>query len=286
MTNKKILLLWSTVILLFISCGEQDRSVSANKSNTSASIADAESPNDTTRIVIKSAEIKLQVDDVSANIKTIMSAVKTMNGQVLHYEVNSNREYQQEIACSLDSSMIISHINPQGFMKVKVPIEQSDSFIHTMLSMNASIDKLLVDEDDVTEDLTEKSAFAKTKPSLDTNPTNLKEAAYADHQNEVAITRKTDYSKLHYRTQFLWFDIYLQGHSYIEKSKTATIHDLHEPFYVKAYQAIKTGGYAFSILLIALLHIWPFILLIIAAALVFKRTWLKEIKKTIMSWKK
>ncbi len=283
MTNKIILLLWSAVILLFISCGEQDRTLSEKRSKASSSGAKSAPANDTSRMVIKTAEIKLQVDDVSENIKTIQSTVHSMNGHVIHYEVNSNRQYQQEIAWSLDSGIIINNINPQGFMKVKVPTEQSDSFIHAMLSMNASIDKLLVDEEDVTEDLSEKADLADMDSPLETKPTHLKETVYADHKNEVAIMRKADYNRLDYRTKYLWFDIYLQGHTFVEKTKTATMHDLHEPFYVNAFKAIEAGGYAFSIFLVALLHVWPFILLIILFMIAYKRKWFRVFQKPILT---
>ncbi len=272
MTSKKNLLLWSTVILLFISCDDQYNGAAVTTSDASTPASEESIQSDTARITIKTAELKLKVDDVSKKMKDIQQTVNSMNGHVMHYEVNANRRYQQELAVSLDSTMVIHEISPEGFMKVKVPVAQSDTFIHTMLSMKADIDKLLVDEEDVTEDLQQKKEFAQPFPILPkTKPTRLKEVMYADQKNAAQIMLKADYAKLNYRTRYLWFDIYLQGDSFLEKKSIATVKEMHEPFYVDACHAISGGWHTFSGFLVSVLHLWPFILILGLIVIVYRR---------------
>jgi len=280
MNSKKNLLLWGTVILLFTSCGEQYKGAAVSIADASATDTEEVTESDSARIIIKTAELKLKVDDVSQKIKEIQKSVNDINGHVMHYEVNANRQYRQELAVSLDSSMIIHEISPQGFMKVKVPVNQSDTFIHTMLSMKADIDKLLVDEEDVTEDLQQKKELAQPVPILpETRHVRLKDVMFADHKNAEQIMLKADYAKLNYRTRYLWFDINLQGNSYLEKRMVATAKEMHEPFYVDICKAMRAGWYTFSVFLVAALHLWPFILVALLMIIGYRKRWFRLIQK-------
>jgi hypothetical protein len=273
MTNQKIVPVFFASLFLFFSCAN---SPNASTDLETASVVPATkniaqaSPE---RVVLKTAELKLQVDNVPQKVKEIQSVISTMQGHVIHYEINTNKFFKKELEYSLDSSYVINECKPEGLLKVKIPISQCDTFIQTMLSMNTDIDKLLIDEEDVTEDLIEKKELISTGAIKGIEENSLKKEKYYDDKNETTIRRKAEYSKLNYRAKYLWFDIYLQGNSYLEKNKIASSKIMYTPFYVKALKAINEGWQGFSLLLTLLLRIWPFILIVIIILLIYKRKW-------------
>ena len=265
-------------ILAFIACGLLVSSCSQKYDETSSSGGSPTEilPPDSSRMVIKTAELKLNVVNVTEKIKEIQQAVNSMNGHVIHYEITSNRAYKQEVAYSLDSAFVVDEIHPEGLIKIRIPTTASDTFIQAMLSMESGVDKLLFDEEDITEDLNERRELAMTVPIKNKtkrlSPTKI---------NVFAIERKTEYLKGKYRTQYVWFDIYLQGNSYLEKKKIASNHQMHPPIFINLVSALETGWYAFATFFTGLLTAWPFLLVLILLLILFKRKWSHWLKRPV-----
>ena len=271
MFNQKVCypILWS--ILFLTSCGENDNS----KPNVAEAVSESSTPAmdqaATERQVIKTAEIKLHVDQVPAKLKQVQRFVQTCDGHITHYEMNSNRVCQKEVECSLDSSYVIQEIDPEAYMKIKVPVLMADSFTNCLLSMDAQIDRLLVDEEDVTEEMNEKKSLIQVGSLGNNQAVELKEKMYADDKLISQIKEKTSLAKLNYKTRYLWFDVYLHGNTIVEKSKIASIKTLHEPFYVNGIKAIQSGWYGASILIVTLLNVWPLLILIGLVFILYKK---------------
>lgn len=277
MTAQKTMLAFIACCLFIASCKQYDKNSMAELQPASASAIDEASLPDSMRTVIRTAEIELRVDDVSKKINDIQSTVNQFKGHVTHYEINSNVSSQQEVACSIDSSNMVRQLNPEGYLKVKIPVESSDSFVHAMLKMNAEIDKLLLDEEDITESLKEKKELVNSYVSGTSKTSGLKGQMYDDDKQEEMISRKSEYARLNYKSSFLWFDIHLKGNSYTETHRIASAKNIHEPFYVKAYQAFNSGWYVFSMFLIVLLNLWPFLIAGLLILISIKKKWWKKL---------
>ena len=222
-------------------------------------------------MVIKTAEIKLNVKNIEEDIQQFQQKVNALNGHVFHYEINNNRLLENEFQQSLDSSYQIYKIEPIGFMKVKVPVSQTDEFVNYVLSKNGVIEHFSLNEEDVTEDLQEKKELigveaetAEIKPTIASNK-------HEKNNKEEKIIRKTDFKKLDYKTNFIWFDISLNGESFIDKKIVASSKNYRTPFYVSTLNALDSGWYLFSQLLVGLLHLWPFVLLGLLVLIVIKK---------------
>lgn len=277
MTAQKTMLAFIACLLLIVSCKQYDKNSKAEIQAATASAIDEATQVDSARTIIRTAEIELQVDDVPQKINEIQSTVTHFNGRVTHYDINSNQTFQQEVACSTDSSTVIRQLSPVGHMKVKVPAEYSDTFVHALLSLDADIDKLLMDEEDVTEDLLEKKELVNSYASNASKTTALKGQMYDDEKHEQMISRKSDYAKLHYKSNYLWFDIHLKGKPSIESHRIVSAKNIHEPFYVNAYKAFNSGWYVFSMFLVVLLNLWPFIILAVLLLVAIKKKWFRKI---------
>jgi hypothetical protein len=266
------LLLGSIACLFFFACSQEnqdfDKAAPSEISNESFNL---ESNNDSNRMVIKTAEIKLNVKNIEEDIQQFQQKVIALNGHVFHYEINNNRLLENEFQQSLDSSYQIYKIEPIGFMKVKVPVSQTDEFVNYVLSKNGVIEHFSLNEEDVTEDLQEKKELigveaetAEIKPTIASNK-------HEKNNKEEKIIRKTDFKKLDYKTNFIWFDISLNGESFIDKKIVASSKNYRTPFYVSTLNALDSGWYLFSQLLVGLLHLWPFVLLGLLVLIVIKK---------------
>ena len=279
MKPKQIILVAIIFSLLFTSCGNTESYQSAPNSSAEAMVsADSVTTSSSDRKIIKTAEIKIQVDKVPDKIREIQTAVNEVNGQVFHFEINSNKSFLKDIAYNLDSSYSMYTMNPEGIMKVKIPKQYADTFINKMLLMNAEIDQLLINEQDITEDITEKKELIQSVSNRAEASNKLKNQIYSDEKTEETISRKKDLSKLNYRTSYLWFDIYLKGNTYLSKTKIASSKDLHEPTFVSMFNALESGWYFFSLFLTALLYLWPFIVFGIILFVGYKKKWFQLLR--------
>lgn len=271
---KTKILLGLSACLFFFACKEANTDY--DTASTEAVIAKDESINfesnsDSARTVIKTAEIKLNVKNIEQEIQSFQDKVNALNGHVFHYEINNNRSLEKEYQQSLDSSYQIYKVEPIGYMKVKVPVSQTDDFVQFVLSKNGVIEQFSLDEQDVTEDLQEKKELV----NLDVNTTTKKQTIasndYDKYTKEEKIKRKTDFKKLAYKTNFLWFDIAMNGNTFIDKKIIASSKNYRTPFYVSALKALDNGWFIFSQLLVGFLHLWPFLLLTVLVLIVIKK---------------
>jgi hypothetical protein len=266
------LLLGSIACLFFFACNQANQDYV--KESTSASSNESfnfESATDSNRMFIKTADIKLNVKNIEEEIQLFQQKVNALNGHVFHYEINNNRSLEKEFQQSLDSSYQIYKVEPIGFMKVKVPVSQTDEFVQYVLSKNGVIEHFSLDEEDVTEDLQEKKELIGVEVKTAVKKPTIASKEYNNNNNEEKIIRKADFKKLVYKTNFLWFDIALNGDTFIDKKIVASSKKYRTPFYVSALKALDNGWYLFSQLLVGLLHLWPFVLLALLILVVIRK---------------
>jgi len=214
------------------------------------------------RIIIKTAEIRLNVNKVEESIQHFQTLVNQLDGHVYHYEIDHEKQLADEVQHTLDSNILITNIHPTGMMKVKIPFAQSDRFISEVLAMDGDIDHFLLDENDVTEDIHEKKNLMLLDANGSTVNTKNKNASNTSiPSKETLIKRTTDFAKLNYQTKHLWFDIHFNGLSYQTKQMTLAPQSISTPFFIKAYKSLQDGWHGISFIVIALLKLWPLILM-------------------------
>lgn len=278
------------LILLCIflaSCSDQ------NAASTFESLAtsDAATPADTImgeeRVVIKTADISMQVNKVEESVQWFQTLVNQMDGHVYHYELQNQKQFSEEVKYTLDSSMRTHVVHPSGQMKVKIPVQNCDTFISAVLKMNGTINHFIFDENDITEDHTEKKELMQSdatilqenRPNVQkTKKANKVDGVYlAKELSESYIKRKSDFLASNYKIKNLWFDIHLQGKDYTSTEMTANAHTVHTPFYVSAIDALSKGWYGFSLFLTLILRLWPFLLIALVLLLAIKKGWFKRV---------
>lgn len=259
--------------VLYVSCSEMKSPASETTATTEASVL----PDTTTgddRVIIKTADISMDVNRVEESVQAFQELVNAMHGHVYHYEIQNEKYARNEVQHTMDSSIVINEIHPQGMMKVKVPVQYGDTFVSAVLKMNGSIVNFLLDENDVTEDITEKKELMLNDAGIarqKRTPGNTEEDYFDKETKESYIARKAAFSKMNYQTRYLWFDISLKGKTYTDKQIIASAETVHTPFYVRATEALNNGWYGFSLFITLLLNLWPFFIIALLALIVIKR---------------
>jgi len=262
-------LFWAACLLLSLlyasSCSTSyapERSSAEAAPSEAAALPDTVLPAD--RVVIKTAELSMEVKELEPAVHAFQELLQPMGGKIYHYELEKQLLSSTETDYKLDSTLQVRSISPTGQLKIRVPVQYGDSFIAAVLLMDASVSRFYFDEQDITEDITEQKELMLSETGKGKR-TSSKDRVASDDQ-ETYIQRKADFSKMAYRTKHLWFDVRLNGQTYTERTMLPAMRSVRSPFYVRAFQALQDGWYGFSVFLIALMHGWPFILL---AALVY-----------------
>jgi len=197
-----------------------------------------------------------------------------MQGHVFHYELQNEKQLQQEVQQSQDSLLQITSIQPGAMMKIRVPAQYGDTFIASVLKMNGRIENFLFDENDVTEIITEKKELMLTDARLSTEKKTTTKDRHPEIEaptNESFIRRKADYAKMNYQSKNLWFDIRLKGKKYTIQQISARTPDLQIPFTVRAATAFQNGWYGLSLLITTLLNLWPLFVIAILLLLLIRK---------------
>jgi hypothetical protein len=275
-SHQKIIIALLCTSLYFLSCSNASnyQATEASSSTEAASLPDTAMQPD--RIIIKTADITMDVNNVEQSIQDFQYMLQAVNGHIYHYEIHNEKQNQTEVQHSFDSNLVATTIAPIGYLKVKVPVGYADSFISQVISMNGQINDFMFDENDVTESITEKKELMLSdagEVSHAKKNASLEKQYYDKETRESFIARKADFSKLAFQTKNLWFDIHLKGSSYVDKTYTASTENYRTPFYVRATQALNNGWYGFSIFLTLILQMWPFIIVAFVVYWAFKKKW-------------
>lgn len=273
-----------TAILLF-GCAEHNQSANLSSATNEEAVTTESTPDasvtDEDRILIKTANLSMDVDQVEESIHDFQTLVNRLDGHVFHYTVKNQKVSTREVQSTIDSAMLIHEIHPYAMLKVRVPVQHGDSFIQSVLGMNGTVSDFYFDENDVTETITEKKELmlADANPGA-TKAKSLKQQYFDKDRKEEYIRRKAVFSKMAYQTKHLWFDIQLDGLNYTSKQMISVAGKIRTPFYVRAFESLQNGWYGFSVFLTAILAVWPFILMGFVVYFAIRSRWFKRFLRT------
>jgi hypothetical protein len=265
-------------ILFLASCEDAPspvESVATSEARPGAATEVSDMDSDSARLLIKTGEVKLSVTNLDQSIKEIQAIGTELGAHAMHYEINSNRQHQEDIPFSMDSSYSIYQTTPEAHLRLKIPKANADSFIHSLLSLHeAKVDYLLLDEDDVTEDWHERKDLIAPIIPANKHTVALKTRQYDDERVETMIHRKSLLNKLTYKTQFLWFDVRLTAATQVDKMAVARLPETREPMPFQMAYAFQKGFYSMSWLIIGLITLWPYLIIGLVLYVAYKKGWL------------
>lgn len=222
------------------------------------------------RKFIRTAELKFQVQDVTATTGNIERLVKSQGGFVVYTNLTSSIDNKETYQISRDSSLETIHYTLSNELKLRVPNRKFDSTIQAIALLVDFLDYKIIRADDVSlqllnNQLTQKRANKTTgKTSAETENYNKEKADNA----EIEDRNLSD--QLRYSTINLVFS---QRQS-IKRSMIPNNKDIaaYTPnIFIKTWEAIKTGWTKVEELFLFAVEMWGVILIALLAWLLFKR---------------
>lgn len=276
---KKILVIITSILTttIFITACSQSEIEHVQSATDSYSSQEANyEEND--RTVIKTAQISLQVAQLEKSILDLKTFLRPLNGYVYKYDITNHRNETDQFQKNMDSLVTVEKILPHSNLSVRIPVAHADSFINFILKSDAQIASLKIGDDDITENLSEKkqvaAVYANSKKAQRTGRAqkDAKENIAYDNNTAIdAIRAKAAAAKMQYKSQYLWFDIDMSAQPFYATKTTLAAANYRTPLYVSLVGSLSTGWYVFADIMLALLTIWPLILIGLIMFLVYRK---------------
>jgi len=246
-----------------------------------SSSAALENPNDTTRKMIRTADIKFKVIDVIKATYSIEDIVVKHNGFVENTNLASRIDRTKETAVKEDSTLLTTYYTVVNTLVLRVPNTQLDSTLKEIARLVEFMDYRNISAKDVTLDLLSKKLEqnrlsrydSRMKNAIDNKGKRLEDVSAAE-DNLLNKQAQADESKLadlqildKIKFSTITLSVYQnQSIKYEVIAKEKTIKPYSTPFSVRFTDALKFGWTIIVEICLLLVNIWP---LLFVGVLVF-----------------
>ncbi|KQM63047.1 DUF4349 domain-containing protein [Chryseobacterium sp. Leaf201] len=225
---------------------------------------------------IKTAEVNMEVKDVYDTTISIEKSVQDLGGFVTHSNLHSNVVSEDTYNTSNENAVLVKKYQTENTMQVRIPTDKLGPFLTLINDKKLFLNSRVINAEDVTSNIKyaelESRRNKKTadqiaqmnthKDKVNMGNSNMKEG----NQQQLETMNIADHLK--YST----VDIYIKEpkirSAAIPVTNTKNIDDQYKSdFLYSAKSAFVDGFYLIQKIFIALITIWP--LLLIATAVVF-----------------
>lgn len=250
------------LLLLFFACKDYDGSVLAESVSAPSAEADMMMVADvkvkpTEVKVIREGNLRFETADLDDTYKNILSAVRKYKGNI----ENDNT--------GKDGASLFRTVT------VRIPSTSFEPFITDVSKGVGFFDRKELSARDVTEEFIDMSARLKTKKQLEERYLELlkranKVSEILEIQKELSAVRE-DIESQEGQLKYLESRVSMSTVSIEFYKVTAAEAGMTISYGSKMWNAIKSGFNAFSGFLIAVLYMWPFIVILVVLFFIFRR---------------
>lgn len=260
------------LLLMFLfSCQNNDK-----EKNTAAVLNDSTSASgitgDSVKLV-KTASLHLKVKDVMQSTRATSDLVRAFGGMVFDQSLESVETGRSELKVSDDSLLVVTTVAPQATITARIPSESLETFLYHVADLGYFTGSSNLHIDDKSLAYLENALKQKKRQVVLTQPPHRKATSGASLQTvyvmddaiEQQIANKAIDADVRYSTVSL--QLFQNG---IVRKEVVANYDLSAyrlPFHHRLGNAFENGWQAFLTFLLALAHLWLFIL--VAAAVFF-----------------
>lgn len=241
-----------------------------------SSSAAVENPNDTTRKMIRTAEIKFKVKDVIKATYDIENTVVKNDGFVENTKLKSEIKYTQETCLKEDSILVTTYYSVLNTLVLRVPNVKLDTTLREIAQLIDFMDYRIIDAKDVTLDLLSKKLEkirlelynSRLSNAIDSKGKRLDDVTDAENNllhkqaqaDEAKLANLQILDKIKYST--ITLSLYQnQSIKYEVIAKAKTIKTYSTPFGTRFIDAWKFGWTIIVEFFLFLINIWSIILI-------------------------
>lgn len=207
--------------------------------------------------VIRTARLRYETQDLEKTKEQIIQAIKNSKGYVQND--NSGKDYNQLYQR----------------LTLRVPNSNFDKALEDIGKGVSYFDERTISQEDVTEEFIDISARLRAKTKLEERYIALLERAknvkeMLEIERELAKIREEIESK-EGRLKYLKDQVSLST-VYVHFYKVTSATGVTVSYGSKMLNALKSGANAISVFFLGLLHLWPFIILVVAVVIFVRRS--------------
>ncbi|WP_207426755.1 DUF4349 domain-containing protein [Pedobacter sp. SYSU D00535] len=258
-----------SICLFFIACSGNKNEFGSDYKTTD-SLASTQSPADGaggTEKLVKTATINFQVKDVYRGTREISAAARRLGGVVMHQDIRASENAQKRLATSSDSVQLITSYSLAADMTVKIPSENLEDFLFEVGSSSSFIhtSNFHVDDQSLTYLAQQLKASSRERiiaPQLEKHNLKQKDALLLADQKDQLIDREIENKRIDQNVRYSTVELSFNQRPIIKKELIANddLSVYNVPSGKLFRDAIASGWWYFESLCLAILHLWPFII--------------------------
>jgi hypothetical protein len=231
--------------------------------------------NDPARKIIKTADLRCRVKDVYAATSHIEQMTTATGGQISDSRMENATDDTRTLPYSSDSLRQVESYTTTAHLTLRIPVSKLDTVLTDIAAQSAFINSRNLHLDDVTlrylsnklknTAMTANDAGQQAKKLARRTGDAVYSGEYADHRNETVIDRRIENLQLSDQVAYATLTLDLYQPQRISFMIVPDITSLMKPtIWQQAGIAINNGWLLLRSLFIALLQIWPIVLVLIA----------------------
>ena len=217
--------------------------------------------------IIKTADMRFRVKDVQNTKENLSKTIKVKGGTVAEFSINSSIQKSDKVRYSADSLKEITSYLTEGVLIAKVPSEQLDDFINTVARMAVFVDNQSMKMDD--QSIAYLSNKLKAQNRVETLKQINKSSTRKSNNVETSLYVKDDYvdKKIenlnidnNVRFSTITLNFYQDNTVKTLIIANDNLYDYRPAFFQRLWLNLVDGWVYFKELILALSHLWMFIL--------------------------
>ncbi len=217
-------------------------------------------------ILIKTADMRLKVKNVQQTAEKVSKLVNVNKGMVMHHDMQTEVLSKREITLSDDSIKRLTVMNVNADMTIRVPSDSVETFMDSLNHLSVYVDRRTMN----IEDRTFEHAAGILKAENREENVELRKKIKPSHAGADSILavadnivdRKIETYKMEADATMSTVNLNIYANNVVQAEVVAN-EDLSAyslPLLKRVGLAFSNGWFYFTQLIVALLHIWPFIL--------------------------
>ncbi len=225
--------------------------------------------------LVKTASINFKVRDVDQSARAVSALVQKLGGMVFDQSLQSNEQNSREIRLSQDSLMIISAITPHADVTVRVPVANLETFMFGVSDLGYYTGSSNLHIDDRSLLYLQNALKQKARTKILSRAGSKKDSAIsatAIKVNDEAIDQQIANRSIDADVNYSLVTLSFFQNPVVRKETTANylISEYQLPFSTRLADAMRAGWQHFLDFLLALAHLWMFIVVTIAVLLGYR----------------
>ncbi|MGV6862437.1 MAG: DUF4349 domain-containing protein [Putridiphycobacter sp.] len=251
------------------------KDIAGNNGESKISTDDLKQDNPYNSKIIRTADLKIKVENVKKSSTKIANLVDMKGGYISSEDLVADKDYYQTLEKTEKSQLEEYKVEVSNVIYIRVPSENFQSLLSDLKGVAISEDYIKVNAQDVTEEYFDLTTRLKTKKEVEqryieilrSKARTVEEILIAEEKIRVireeieAVEGRLKYLSNKVNLSSIQVELYQDPYFVQEEIKFKEYQDTGWSFWEKAGNALSSGWNAILMFLVGLLYFWPLLLI-------------------------